>query len=610
MPRVRPTRARERRRPRAPGPQVPPPRALRPREPRGRPARPRTACPSPSRVPVPHPPPRTDRGPETPLGPERPAPTSRTRHRPALRPSHRPGHRPSHHPNPRPVPPARRPNPPPEPRIVPPPAPPWASPAPGPGAPAAGPSPAPGDPSPTPAPSAPPADPGRTGPSTPSTSPDPAAEPAAGPAPGPGLADRLALLAEVTTVLTSTLNLDEALRRLVGLVVPRLADWAVIDLIGERSEVRRVAVVHHEPGGGVSRREDFEGPLPPVPEASGTPLSRVLRGAPPRLVRPEDYTEPPDSGLAAKQIELFRETGMHSAILAPLRGRRQRVLGALTLGRSDQPAPYQPSDLALVDDMARRAGLAVENARLYERQQQVAETMQRHLLPPLPKLRDLEMAARYLPAPHSSQVGGDWYDAFTLPDGALALVVGDVMGHDLQAAANMSQARNMLRAFAWDTNDPPSRIVAKLDHALTNIGEATMASVLFARLTREGPGRWQLHWTNAGHPPPLLVDYDGRIRFLDQALGTLVGTGMVVPRGDATTPLPSQSTVLFYTDGLIESPRTAVTDGLAELGRHAATLVRRPLDDFCDALVRTVRPAENEDDVAVLALRTPASEAT
>lgn len=468
---------------------------------------------------------------------------------------------------------------------------------------------------------------GAPGPGTeggPDTPQEPGAEPPTAPAPGPvaararaprppvgtDLADRLTMVAEVTTVLTSTLHLDEALQRLVELTVPRMADWAVIDLIGDRSEVRRVAVVHHEATGRVSRLEDFQGPLPPLSETSRMPLSRVLRGAPPLLVGPEDYSGPPDSAIASKQIELFRATGMHSAIIAPLRGRRHRVLGALTLGRADQTTPYEPSDLALVDDMARRAGLAVENARLYERQQQVAETMQRHLLPPMPVIRDLELLARYLPAPHSSQVGGDWYDAFSLPDGALALVIGDVMGHDLQAAANMSQARNMLRAFAWDTNEPPSRIVAKLDHALMNISEAGMTSLLFARLTRLGAGRWRLSWTNAGHPPPLLVDYDGRARYLEEGHGTLVGTGLPLPRTDAATILPPRSTVLFYTDGLIESPQMSMTDGLTGLSRYAAALVRRPLDEFCDELVGSVRPPENEDDVALLALRTPDTEAT
>ncbi|MFG3509284.1 SpoIIE family protein phosphatase [Streptomyces sp. NPDC047821] len=414
--------------------------------------------------------------------------------------------------------------------------------------------------------------------------------------------DRLALLAETTTRLTSTLDTDEALRRLVRLLIPRLADWAIVDLLTESREVRRSAVVTHQDGVLV-HREDLQGPLPPVPEDSTMPLSRALRGAASALAGPDTYQAPPDSLVAVEQRRLFDATDMRSAAIAPIRGLRE-VLGALTLGRAAHSAPFTDADLSLLEDITRRTGLALDNARLYQRQRRVAETMQRHLLPQLPQLPDLAMAARYVAAPHASHVGGDWYDAFRLRDGATALVIGDVVGHDLDAAAGMAQLRNMLRAFAWSQEASPSRIVEQLDHAAEHISEASTATLVLGRLEAR-QGAWRLHWTNAGHLPPLLVAPDGRTRFLEQANGLLLGTRARLPRPDAMVDLPPGSTLLLHTDGLVESRRRPIDEGLGDLREHAAELARRPLEAFCDELLERVRPEDNDDDVALLALRLP-----
>lgn len=416
--------------------------------------------------------------------------------------------------------------------------------------------------------------------------------------------DRLTLLAETTTQLTSTLNVDEALRRLTALTVPRLGDWAVIDLLTEQDEVRRALVTEHKDGILVER-EDLQGPMPPVPQESPMPLSRALRGAASSLAGPATYQGPPDSGIAVEQRRLFTETGMHSAVIAPIRGLRD-VLGALTLGRSERPSAFTAADLPLLEDITRRAGLALDNARLYQRQRKVAETMQRHLLPQLPTVPGVNMAVRYVPAPHASSVGGDWYDAFALTDSTHALAIGDVVGHDLDAAAGMAQVRNMLRAFTWSRPEAmPSAVVTQLDNALKHVAEVPMATMILATLALGDDKLWQLRWTNAGHPPPLLVSHDGRTRYLTEAHGILLGTGMIRPRPDAVTVLPPRTTVLLYTDGLVESPHHSIDHGLDRLRRHAASLAHRPLDSFCDLLLEQVRPDDNDDDVAMLALRTP-----
>jgi PAS domain S-box-containing protein len=414
---------------------------------------------------------------------------------------------------------------------------------------------------------------------------------------------RLALLAETTTRLTSTLDVDEALHRLVALVVPRLADWAVVDLITERDEVWRTLVVHAE-NDKLVQREELQGPMPPVPEESPMPLSRALRGVSSTLAGPQTYQGAPDSGIAVEQRRLFDATGMHSAAIAPIRSTRA-VLGALTVGRGDNPADFTPEDLPLIEDIARRAGLALDNARLYQRQRKVAETMQNHLLPQMPGVPGLEMTVRYLPAPESSQVGGDWYDAFPLSDASTALAIGDVVGHDLEAAAGMAQVRNMLRAYAWSQTEPPSRIVERLDGAIQHITDVTMATMIFARIEPAGDGHWQLSWTNAGHPPPLLVSKDGLTSYLTDGHGILLGTQSNVSRPDATALLPPGSTLVLYTDGLIEEPRQNLDEGLNRLRQHAAALAHRPLASFTDHLLRRVRPVGNTDDVALLALRVP-----
>jgi hypothetical protein len=388
--------------------------------------------------------------------------------------------------------------------------------------------------------------------------------------------DRLALLAETTTRLTSTLDADEAVARLVRLVVPRLADWAVVDLITESDDVWRTTVATHH-NGAVVRREELEGPLPPVHEESLMPLSRALRGAASTLAGPETYQGPPDSGITVAQQRLFRETGLRSAAIAPIRGPRA-VLGALTLGLSDRPGSFTEAELSLLEDIARRAGLALENARLYQRQRHIAETMQRHLLPQMPEVPGLRMAARYESASESSQVGGDWYDVFPLSDGATAVAIGDVVGHNIDAAAGMAQVRNMLRAYAWALQEPPSVIVERLDQAVVNVAEASMATLIFGRVERSDEG-WTLQWTNAGHPPPLLITRDGRSRFLDEEHDHLLGTGLTRARSDR---------------------------GMARLRQHAAALAHRPLHVFCDLLLERARPVDNDDDVALLVFRTPA----
>ncbi|XRQ09818.1 SpoIIE family protein phosphatase [Actinomadura welshii] len=416
---------------------------------------------------------------------------------------------------------------------------------------------------------------------------------------------RLRLVAEITTVLSSTLNEQEALRRLVRLVVPALGDWAEVDLLVRGGRVERVAATHHELSATDIAR--LEGPLPPLPRMPRGPLAQVLRGGSAVVVGGEAdvrFDEPLDTA----QRELFQVMDAQSAIIAPLAARGE-TYGALTLGYSRPGYGYGPDDRLVVEDVARRTGLVLANIRLYAEQRDTAEAMQRNLLTPLPQPGDLRLEARYVPAAQVSWVGGDWYDAFTLPDGAIGVVIGDIVGHDLQAAARMAQVRNMLRALAWDMGvapgaAPPSSVLARLDGVMAAVSDADLATGVFGRVEEASGGLWRLRWCNAGHPPPLLITGDGGTQFLDEH-GLLLGApDLTGTRPDGEHVLPPLSTLLLYTDGLVETHDTDLSERLTSLRRHGSHLAQLPLPDLCDQLLERIEPS-GEDDVALLALRIP-----
>lgn len=413
--------------------------------------------------------------------------------------------------------------------------------------------------------------------------------------------ERLALLAEASIVLASTLDVDAALRRPCQVVLPQMGDWCAIDLLGDHAEVRRVVVVHHDMGSLPTGH--LEGPLPPTPEESSDPLARVLRGVGPLLLDAAALRTGGDNPFHATQRELFDRLEAHSVIIAPLRTRRQ-VLGALTLARGEGRPPLTDDDVALVEDVAHRTALAVDNSQLFASVQHVAERLQRSLLPPMPESTPYEVAARYVPAPTAAEVGGDWYDYFPLPDGAAALIIGDVIGHDVQAAVKMSQLRNMLRALTCDRQEPTSDILRRLDLISEILYKGHIASCICARLELNGAGEWHLHFSNAGHPPPLLVEHDGDTRYLDDVHGLILGVDAGQGRSDGDEILPPSSTLLLYTDGLVERPGESLVDRLLRLRQHAAALAREPLDTFCDELIADLGGGSS-DDIALLAIRLP-----
>lgn len=411
------------------------------------------------------------------------------------------------------------------------------------------------------------------------------------------------MLLNANDALASTMHLETGLRRLCRTLVPGLADWCAVDLVDDAGRLHRKVVEHRDPD--LLPPGLFEARLPPVSDSSPAPLARTLRGAGPLLV--EDFPEPEHAAdpLHAVELELFAHLGADTAVLAPLRSRRQ-VLGALTLVRIGDTAPFTEDDLPLVEDLAHRVALGVDNGRLHAEVQRIAERLQRSLLPELPAAGTLEIAARYQPAVEPAEVGGDWYDAFVLPDGAMAVIVGDVAGHDLRAAVTMSQVRNMLRGVACDRKEPPGKILARLDAAHHILYQGETLSCIYGLVEKNAPHEpWKFNYAVAGHPPPLLVTHEGDTRFLTGGRSMLLGADPTSVRPEAVEVLPPNSTLVLYTDGLIERRGEDLDRGLARLRQHAAALAREPLEFFCDEVLAGLATASS-DDVALIAVHIPA----
>ncbi|MFQ1002603.1 PP2C family protein-serine/threonine phosphatase [Modestobacter sp. SSW1-42] len=234
---------------------------------------------------------------------------------------------------------------------------------------------------------------------------------------------------------------------------------------------------------------------------------------------------------------------------------------------------------------------------------QLAASLQRSLLTEPPVVPGVEMAVRYLPAMQHAQVGGDWYDAFPLADGTTMLVIGDVAGHDVAAAATMAQARGVLRGIASTVGSSPAAVLDAMDRALLQLRVETLMTVTAATLRREPDGgSTTLTWSNAGHPPPVLTGADGAVAVLRRPTDLLLGISPKVPRTDHTVQLSPGDTVLLYTDGLVERRGSTLDEGTAWLVEALAPLAGRPLEELCDALLEGMAGAV-PDDVAVLAVR-------
>lgn len=409
-------------------------------------------------------------------------------------------------------------------------------------------------------------------------------------------------MSEASRVLASSLDYSETLQRLARLAVPVVASWCAVDVVGEHGEIERVAVHHPDPE-MVTLAERLNREYSPSPnEPTGVP--EVIRTGEARL-----YTDIAQDALAQyardnEHLQLLAAIGATAVIIVPMIG-ADRITGAITLVSSGQDRRLSAEDLPLAERLARRAGTAVENARLYTERSRIAHTLQQALLPDsLPAVPGAQVRARYRAAGELNEVGGDFYDAFQADGDAWMLVIGDVCGKGPRAAGVTALARHTLRAAALSGHSP-AQMLDMLHRALqAQPADADLCTVCLVRFQRSGETA-TLRIALAGHPPPLLVEPSGESRLLGKP-GTLLGVLDPISVHELSSELHSGQTLLLYTDGVPEARHGEDLLGEQGLQRLCSQAQALSLDGLLDHIERGALAHARgalRDDLAMLALR-------
>ncbi|WP_374199991.1 SpoIIE family protein phosphatase [Kitasatospora sp. SUK 42] len=426
-----------------------------------------------------------------------------------------------------------------------------------------------------------------------------------------GAQRRLRLLYDAGVTVGSSLDVTRTAEELAQAVVPRFADFVTVDLAEE-------VYSGEEPPPGTSlgrmRRAALAGtrddaPFHPVGTVldvvPATPLAGTLNsGAPvlePRLAETERWrVQDPER---SAQVLAY---GVHSLVRVPLRARGV-LLGLVRFWRADRAEPFEPEDLTLAEELVAHAAVCIDNARRYTREHAMTVTLQHSLLPrSLPAQNALEVAHRYLPA--RAGVGGDWFDVIPLPGARVALVVGDVVGHGLHAAATMGRLRTAIHNFS--TLDlPPDELLGHLDELVNRIDQDEAADDGGAGLAGAtclyaiyDPVSRRCALASAGHLPPAVVDPQGRVGYPELPTGPPLGLA-VLPFETVELELAEGSLLVLYTDGLVEGRDRDVDDGL-ELLRSALGGSARTPEQTCADVLDAMLPTHPEDDIALLVAET------
>jgi PAS domain S-box-containing protein len=407
---------------------------------------------------------------------------------------------------------------------------------------------------------------------------------------------RTAFLAEASTVLASSLDYEETLQNVAQLAVPEIADWCAVDLVDSDGDRIPVAVAHVDPA-RLRLAEELRGyPLTEADEEQG--LGRVLRTGESML-----YPQIPEemllrAAVSDEHLALLRALEMRSAAVVPIR-LGKRILGAMTLVGAESGRELDRADLALAQQIASRAAVAIENSRLYSERSMIARTLQKSLLPErLPEIPGYELAGAYLPAFEGTEVGGDFYDAWAVTGGWM-ITIGDVTGKGFEAAALTSLVRHNLRAMSEFVSSP-AQLLARLDLVLKKQDKSSTCTAILLRLDEDGATL-----AMGGHPLPIRITSVGAEQVGD--FGPMIGAFEGVAWRDTVLALPPGSTLVMYTDG--------VTDALGTDGERYGQFRLRDTLDVCrdlsaskvvkrlnDALA-SFQVGDHADDTAILALR-------
>ncbi|MEI4274087.1 SpoIIE family protein phosphatase [Klenkia sp. LSe6-5] len=414
-------------------------------------------------------------------------------------------------------------------------------------------------------------------------------------------AARLALLAAVARSLVDATDVPAAVAELPALVVPGLADGCVVTLLQDDGRPRDVGSWHADPAQRAALHRYAQVRL--GAQSLTSPLARALAGG--EEVR-ATAAEVRATLAPGEALDLYGAMDVADCLVLPIRG-RDRVRGALTLF-SGPGRPRDLDDESTARDVADRVGLALDNAALLMSQSQVAEGLQRSLLTEPPAPNHSEIVVRYIPATESAKVGGDWYDAFLQPSGSTMLVIGDVVGHDIEAAAAMGQLRGLLRGIAAYSDAGPAEVLRGLDAAMQVLQVPTLATAAVARFEQTAEellrGVTRMVWSNAGHLPPVVVHPDGSLAVLADWRGNLLlGVDPATSRTEQVITLDRGSTILLFTDGLVERRASTLDDDMARLSEAVVDLAGGTLEELCDGLVARLVDGRNDDDIALVAVR-------
>jgi PAS domain S-box-containing protein len=428
---------------------------------------------------------------------------------------------------------------------------------------------------------------------------------------------RLTLLNEAGTRIGTTLDLTRTAQELVDMVIPRFADLAIVDLLDTL----------------LDGDEPSPGPLTDTVALRRVAQQSIFEGVPEAVLRPGDIDVHPEFYPPARCVATgrsilnsaddpailsatrhssaraaaIRAYGLHSFLAVPIRARGV-TLGVAVFIRGRRSEPFEHDDVLFAEELTARAALSVDNARRYTRERSTALALQRSLLPRrLPEQSAMDVASRYLPA-SAHAVGGDWFDVIPLSGARVALVVGDVVGHGIHAAATMGRLRTAVRTLA-DIDLPPSEVLTRLDDLVSRLsaeadadsGDDVGATCMYAVYD---PVSRRCELARAGHPQPVLITPDGTSRMLDVPAGPPLGLGEL-PFEGTEVELPAESVLALYTDGLIESRDHDIDFGIERL-KQALAHPRPSLDDTCEQVLKAVIPHRPSDDVALLIARTHA----
>lgn len=416
---------------------------------------------------------------------------------------------------------------------------------------------------------------------------------------------RLAFLAEASNALSTSLDYRRTLAQVARLAVPAVADWCTVDVVEDDQSIHQLAVAHLDPS-RVELAHLLHQRYPTDPNGLGG-VSRVVRSGVPELIAEITDEMLEDVAVEDEHLALLRSLGMKSMMIVPLIAGK-KTMGAISFVATSSGQRFNDDDLTLAQDLARRAALAMENARLYEEQSHVARTLQKSLLPPaMPEIPGLDIAARYRPAGKGAQVGGDFYDAFETSDGSWAIVVGDVCGKGAGASALTGLARHTLKTAALNQPEP-ARALATLNRAILREGSdrglQRFCTLAYAQLQRKEVG-FSLWLTSAGHPLPYLLRADGSVEAIGES-GLLLGVLDEVHAKGVILDLEPGDAVFLYTDGVTEGRRGGDIFGDERLQQVLASCVGLDAEAIGKTVERTVVDFWSDgsvDDIAILVVK-------